>query len=126
MNKLLGGAIGVFLFWLVGIKMGLLDLVIGGILTDFAAELNRMTGPLTALLIALAVPVALVGLMLTISKGHRALGIELMVVAMALVFGARMMPVAGQWANTEAAAMSANLSHSSTITLAPAQPAPGR
>ena len=123
MNKLIGGAVTILLVWLIGVRMGLLDLVIGGILADFAAELGRLTGPLAAVLVALAVPAALVGLGLLISRKHRGLGIELMLVAAVLVFGSRMMPVAGQWANAEAATMSANLSHASTITVAPA---PGR
>jgi hypothetical protein len=122
MNKLWGGAIAIGAAWFV-VKIGLLDLVVGGILGDLAAELDRLSGPLAGLLVAVSVPAALVGLGLVLSKKHRGIGVELMIVSALLVFGAKMLPVAGHWASGEATVMSASMSHAAPVAPAPVQAA---
>lgn len=122
MNKLVGGAVTVIVVW-GAVKLGLLDAVIGGIIGDLAAELERMSGPLALLLVAGATPAALVGLAVLISRKHRAVGVELIVVAAVLVFGAWLAPVATHWMSVQANFMSANLSRS-TLLMPASAPSP--
>src|SRR6266511_1733795 len=105
MNKLAGGAVVLLGIW-GAVKIGLLDAVIGGIIGDLAAELERLAVPLAALLVSLALPCALVGLLLLVHKKRRPLGIELMIVAGVLVFGAYLAPVATHWMSGQAQVIS--------------------
>jgi hypothetical protein len=116
------GAAAVLVLW-GAVKMGLLDVVVGGVIGDLAAELNRLSVPFAAMLVAIALPCILVGLGLLIHRSHRALGIELMIVAAVLIFGARMAPVLTGWMSGEATVMSANLSRAASTMPAPAVPA---
>jgi hypothetical protein len=122
MNKLAGGAVVLGLLW-GAVKIGLLDAVIGGVISDLAAELERLAAPLAALLVAVALPCALVGLLLLVHKKRRGLGIELMVIAAVLIFGARLAPVVTHWMSSEATAISSDLSRT-TILGPAAAPAP--
>lgn len=122
MNKLAGGAVVLVGLW-GAVKIGLLDAVLGGIIGDLAAELDRLSGPLAALLVSVALPCALVGLLLLVHKKRRPLGMELIIIAGVLVFGAYLAPVATHWMSGQAQVISSNLSRA-TILGPAAAPAP--
>ena len=123
LNKLGGSALLLVLLLWGAVKIGLLDAVVGGIITDLAAELERLAAPLAALLVAVALPCTLVGLLLLVHKKRRALGIELMLIAAVLIFGARLALVVTHGMSGGAIAISSDLPRT-TIRGPAAAPAP--
>lgn len=114
MNKLTSFAVGALILWAF-VRFGWLDQLLGGMIGDLTGEAARLTVPLGGLLIALALPVGLVGLGLLWHRNTRPLGVELLVIGAVVVVGAHMLPAAGNWLSLQGAAMSASLAHASTV-----------
>jgi hypothetical protein len=120
MSKLLYGAGAVIVLW-IGVKLGLLDALVGGIVGDFAAELDRLTGPLSVLLAGVAVVVGMVAVGLLLHRATRTWGVELLVFAGIVLALSRLVPVAGHWIDGEAAVTAANLSRAPVVAPASLQ-----